>query len=254
MPGAARAQGRDPDGPRVAVVTGAAGGIGGAICRRLAGDGFAVACLDVRAEEATRLASDLPAARGYGVDVRDPGSVREAGLRIRRDLGTPWLLVNAAGVFSIQRITDLAEQEWDRILDTNLKGPFLTCREFLPGMVSARAGCIVNIASTAGVRGGRQRAAYCASKGGLVLLSRSLAIDHGGDGVRVNCLCPGLIDTEMADWIRHDEEAIARFSSSIPAGRMGTPEEIADGVAFLASDGGRYLHGAVVMVDGGVTA
>jgi NAD(P)-dependent dehydrogenase (short-subunit alcohol dehydrogenase family) len=121
-------------------------------------------------------------------------------------------------------------------------------------MVQARDGCIVNIASTAGVRGGRRRAAYCASKGGLVLLTRSLAVDHGADGIRVNCLCPGLIDTEMADWIRHDEDAITRFSSSIPAGRMGTPEEIADGVAFLASDGGSYLHGAVVMVDGGVTA
>jgi len=239
---------------RVAVVTGAAGGIGGAVCRRLATDGLAVACLDVREEDAGRIAGDLQAARGYGVDVRDPGSVHEAGERIRRDMGTPWLLVNAAGVFSIQRITDLDEREWNRILDTNLKGPFLTCREFLPGMVEARDGCIVNIASTAGIRGGRQRAAYCASKGGLVLLTRSLAIDHGPDGVRVNCLCPGLIDTEMADWIRHDEEAIARFSSSIPAGRMGTPEEIAEGVAFLAGSGGSYLHGAVLMVDGGVTA
>jgi len=241
-------------GARVAVVTGAAGGIGGAICRRLAGGGFAVACLDVREQDAGRLALDLPAARGYGVDVRDAESVHRAGERIRSDLGTPWLLVNAAGVFSIQRITDLQEQEWDRILDTNLKGPFLTCREFLPGMVEAHDGCIVNIASTAGVRGGRRRAAYCASKGGLVLLTRSLAVDHGPDGVRVNCLCPGLIDTEMAEWIRHDEEALGRFSSSTPAGRMGTPEEIADGVAFLASAGGSYLHGVVLMVDGGVTA
>ena len=115
-------------------------------------------------------------------------------------------------------------------------------------------GAIVNIASTAGVRGGRLRAAYCASKGGLVLLTRSLAIDHGPDGVRVNCLCPGLIDTEMADWIRHDEPALARFAATVPARRMGTPEEIADGVAFLASDGGSYLHGAVLMVDGGGTA
>jgi NAD(P)-dependent dehydrogenase (short-subunit alcohol dehydrogenase family) len=254
VPGTPPAQGRAAGRPRVAVVTGAAGGIGGAACRRLAADGFGVACLDVREEEAGRLADDLPGCRGYGVDVRDPGSVHEAGMRIRRDLGAPWLLVNAAGVFSIQRITDLDEQEWDRILDTNLKGPFLTCREFLPAMVQARDGCIVNIASTAGVRGGRRRAAYCASKGGLVLLTRSLAVDHGPDGIRVNCLCPGLIDTEMADWIRHDEEAIARFGSSIPAGRMGTPEEIADAVAFLASDGGSYLHGAVLMVDGGVTA
>ena len=113
--------------------------------------------------------------------MRDPESVHQAGQQIRADLGAPWLLVNAAGVFSIQRVTELAEQEWDRILDTNLKGPFLTCREFLPAMIEARDGCIVNVASTAGVRGGRRRAAYCASKGGLVLLTRSLAIDHGSE-------------------------------------------------------------------------
>jgi meso-butanediol dehydrogenase/(S,S)-butanediol dehydrogenase/diacetyl reductase len=88
----------------------------------------------------------------------------------------------------------------------------------------------------------------------LMLLTRSLAVDHGPDGVRVNCLCPGLTDTEMADWIRGDEEALARFCLSAPAGRMGTPEKIADGVAFLASDGGSYRHGAILIVDGGVTA
>jgi NAD(P)-dependent dehydrogenase (short-subunit alcohol dehydrogenase family) len=121
-------------------------------------------------------------------------------------------------------------------------------------MISSRDGCIVNIASTAGVRGGRRRAAYCASKGGLVLLTKSLAIDHGPDGVRVNCVCPGLIDTEMADWIRHDDEAMAAFSAGVPAGRIGTPAEIADAVSYLASGSASYTHGAVMMVDGGVTA
>ncbi len=238
----------------IAVVTGAAGGIGAAICRRLAADGFAVACLDVRADDLKSLAGELPAARGYEADVRDPESVHEVAERIRHDLGAPWLLVNAAGAFSIQRLTELDEAEWDRIVDTNLKGPFLTCREFLPAMIAARDGCIVNVASTAGVRGGHRRAAYCASKGGLVLLTRSLAIDHGPDGVRVNCVCPGLIDTEMADWIRYDDAAMARFDSSTPAGRIGTPDEIANAVAFLASDGASYAHGAVLMIDGGVTA
>ena len=136
--------------------------------------------------------------------------------------------MNVAGVFSIQLLTDLEEAEWDRILDTNLKGPYLTCREFLPAMIAAGEGCIVNVASTAGVRGGRRRAAYCASKGGLVQLSRSLAIDHGPDGVRVNCVCPGLIDTSMADWIRQDEEALTRWADTVPARRIGTADEIAE--------------------------
>jgi meso-butanediol dehydrogenase / (S,S)-butanediol dehydrogenase / diacetyl reductase len=104
------------------------------------------------------------------------------------------------------------------------------------------------------VRGGRQRAAYCASKGGLVQLTRSLAIDHGRDGVRVNCVCPGLIDTEMADWIRSDPQALDRWEATVPAGRMGTADEIAATVAYLASDAASYLHGTVLMADGGVTA
>jgi NAD(P)-dependent dehydrogenase (short-subunit alcohol dehydrogenase family) len=239
---------------RVAVVTGAAGGIGSAVCERLAADGFAVACLDVRGTDAEKTAAGLPGARGYAADVSDADSVRAVAQAIRADLGQPWLLVNAAGVFSIQYVTELDEQEWDRLIDTNLKGPFLTCREFLPAMIEAHDGCIVNIASTAGVRGGRRRAAYCASKGGLVLLTRSPAKDHGPDGVRVNCLCPGLIDTEMADWIRHDEEALEQWAATIPARRIGTAKEIADGVAYLASDGASYLYGAVLMADGGGTA
>lgn len=248
------AGGAAPDRPRVAVVTGAAGGIGAATCRRLAADGFAVACLDVRQADVHRLAAELPGAIGLAVDVRDASSVRAAASRIRAELGSPWLLVNVAGVFSIQRITELDEAEWDRIIDTNLKGPFLTCREFLPDMISARDGCIVNVASTAGVRGGRERAAYCASKGGVVQLSRSMALDHGPDGVRVNCVCPGLIDTSMADWIRQDEEALTRWAGTIPARRIGTAADIADTISFLASAGASYLHGAVLMVDGGVTA
>ncbi|HTA09795.1 MAG TPA: SDR family NAD(P)-dependent oxidoreductase [Streptosporangiaceae bacterium] len=241
-------------GSRVAVVTGAAGGIGSATSRRLAADGFAVACLDVDETEVKRLAADLPGAIGLAIDVSDAASVRAAGVRIRAELGAVWLLVNVAGVFSIQRITELAEAEWDRILDTNLKGPYLTCREFLPDMIDARDGCVVNVASTAGVRGGRRRAAYCASKGGLVQLTRSLAIDHGPDGVRVNCVCPGLIDTSMADWIRLDEEALTQWAGTIPARRIGSAAEIADTIAFLASPGGSYVQGAVLMVDGGATA
>jgi NAD(P)-dependent dehydrogenase (short-subunit alcohol dehydrogenase family) len=244
----------EPPANKVAVVTGATGGIGSAVCERLTADGFAVACLDVRDADVSRQAAGLVAAIGVAADVRDAASIRAAGARIRAEVGTPWLLVNVAGVFSIQLTTELVETEWDRILDTNLKGPFLTCREFLPGMIERGTGCIVNVASTAGVRGGRRRAAYCASKGGLVQLTRSLAIDHGPDGVRINCVCPGLIDTPMADWIRQDEEALIQWAGTVPARRIGTAAEVADTISFLASPGGSYIHGAVLAVDGGVTA
>jgi NAD(P)-dependent dehydrogenase (short-subunit alcohol dehydrogenase family) len=243
-----------PGRPRAAVVTGAAGGIGSAVSAALAAAGFAVACLDARGDGAREVAAGLPGARGYGAEARDAAAVSAAAAAIRADLGEPWLLVNAAGVFSIQRVPDLDEAEWDRLIDTNLKGPFLTCREFLPAMIAAHDGCIVNIASTAGVRGGRERAAYCAAKGGLVQLTRSLAIDHGPDGVRVNCVCPGLIDTEMADWIRQDPAALDRWAATVPARRIGTAGEIAAAVAYLASDGASYLQGTVLMADGGVTA
>lgn len=223
---------------KVAVVTGAAGGIGAGICRRLAADGFALACVDLRADDVAGLAGELPNARGYGADVGDAGAVRAHAAAITADLGAPWLLVNAARVFSIQLLPDLEESEWDRIIDTNLKGPYLTCREFMPAMISAGDGCVINIASTAGVRGGRRRAAYCTSKHSKCVLRTSVR----------------LIDTEMADWIRHDEQAMTEFAARTPAGRIGQPADIADAVAFLASDQASYLHGAVMMVDGGGTA
>jgi NAD(P)-dependent dehydrogenase (short-subunit alcohol dehydrogenase family) len=163
------------------------------------------------------------------------------------------LLVNVAGVFFEHRITELSVEDWDLTLDTNLKGTFLTCKTFLPAMISAGSGCIVNIASTAGIRGGHTRAAYCAAKAGVVNLTRSMALDHGGDGVRICCVCPGLIDTPMADWITSRPDALAEFEQSIPARRIGTVDDIANAVSFLASDQADYMHGAVMVVDGGAT-
>jgi NAD(P)-dependent dehydrogenase (short-subunit alcohol dehydrogenase family) len=227
---------------RVALVTGAAGAIGGAIVRRLADDGYAVAGVDV----------------AVGADYRCDIRSEEDVLRLRSEVegrhGTPALLVNVAGVFFEHRITELSVEDWDLTLDTNLKGTVLTCKTFLPAMISAGSGCIVNIASTAGIRGGHTRAAYCAAKAGVVNLTRSLALDHGGDGVRVCCVCPGLIDTPMADWITSRPDAIAEFEGSIPARRIGTVADIANAVSVLASDQADYMHGAVVVVDGGVSA
>jgi NAD(P)-dependent dehydrogenase (short-subunit alcohol dehydrogenase family) len=241
-------------GMRSAVVTGAAGGIGAAVARRLGRDGFAVACLDLDADGAGRVAAEIPGAIAVGVDVADEEQLTAAAARIRAALGDPWLLVNAAGHFYRHRIPDLTVHEWDRFMAVNARGPFLTARAFLPAMISAHDGCIVNIASTAALRGGHDRAAYCAAKGALLQLTRSLAIDHGPDGVRVASVSPGLIDTPMADWIRHDEAALGNFRARLPAGRMGQPEEIAEAVAFLASPAASYTHGTNLIVDGGTTA
>jgi NAD(P)-dependent dehydrogenase (short-subunit alcohol dehydrogenase family) len=231
-----------PSNSRVAVVTGAAGAIGAAIAARLAGDGFAVA------------GADVADGADHRCDVRSEADVKRLRDEVTARLGAPSLLVNVAGVFFEHRITELPADDWDLILDTNLKGTFLTCKTFLPAMIEAGSGCIVNIASTAGIRGGHTRAAYCAAKAGVVNLTRSLALDHGGDGVRVCCVCPGLIDTPMADWITSRPDALREFEADVPARRIGTVDDIAGAVSFLASADASYTHGCVLVVDGGVTA
>ena len=227
---------------RVALVTGAAGAIGGAIVRRLADDGYTVA------------GADVAVGADYRCDVRSEEEVLRLRAEVEGRHGTPSLLVNVAGVFFEHRITELSVEDWDLILDTNLKGTFLTCKTFLPAMIVAGFGCVVNVASTAGIRGGHTRAAYCAAKAGVVNLTRSLALDHGGDGVRVCCVCPGLIDTPMAGWITSRPDALAEFEGSIPARRIGTVGDIAGAVSFLASDAADYMQGAVMIVDGGSSA
>jgi NAD(P)-dependent dehydrogenase (short-subunit alcohol dehydrogenase family) len=243
-----------PGASRVAIVTGAGGGIGSAIAARLAREGFRVACSDLTAEAAESAAADVPGARGYACDLRSERAVDDLRDAVTAELGVPWLLVNAAGVFFEHEVTDLSLEHWDLVMNVNARGTFLTCRSVLQAMGDAGSGCIVNIASTAGLSGGHTRAAYNASKGAVVMFTRSLAIDWGPRGVRVNCVCPGLIDTPMADWIRLDEIRLAAFERSLPAGRIGTPDDVADAVAFLASDGASYMHGSTLVVDGGVTA
>ena len=227
---------------RTAVVTGASGAIGSAVVARLRSDGHRVAAAD-RAEGAE-----------HRCDVRLEADVVRLRDEVERSLGAPDLLVNVAGVFFEHRITELSVDDWDLLLDTNLKGTFLACKTFLPAMIAAGSGVIVNVASTAGIRGGHGRPAYCAAKAGVVNLSRSLALDHGGDGVRVVCVCPGLIDTPMADWITSRPEALREWEQTLPAGRIGTVDDIASAVSFLASDAAAYTHGTVLVVDGGVTA
>jgi len=226
----------------VAVVTGAGGAIGGAVARRLEQDGFSVATTDLDGDVAVRC------------DVRSEADVLALREAVTERLGAPWLLVNVAGVFFEHDVPQTTVEQYEQIMDVNVRGTFMTCRAFLPAMIAAGSGCIINIGSTAGLRGGRRRAVYNASKGAVVLFTRCLALDHGPQGVRVNCVCPGLIDTPMADWITSRPDALRDFEQSIPAQRIGTANDIAQAVSWLASDDATFMHGAVLAVDGGDTA
>jgi NAD(P)-dependent dehydrogenase (short-subunit alcohol dehydrogenase family) len=227
---------------RVALVTGAAGAIGGAVARRLERDGFTVATTD--------LDGDVT----FPCDIRAEADVAALRDAVAERLGAPWLLVNVAGVFFEHDVPETSVEQYDAIMDVNVRGTFLTCRAFLPAMIAAGSGCIVNIGSTAGLRAGHRRAVYNASKGAVVLFTRCLALDHGPQGVRVNCVCPGLIDTPMADWITSRPDALHEWERTIPAGRIGTVEDIAAAVSWLASEDAAYMHGGVLSVDGGDTA
>src|SRR4051812_38777773 len=161
----------------VAVVTGAGGEIGGAVAVRLAADGYAVACVDADLDRARATAERLERADAFRCDVRKPAEVERLRGEVTQRLGEASVLVNVAGVFFTHRVPDLSEADWDLLIDVNLKGTFLTCKSFLPAMIGAGRGRIVNVASTAGIEGSRDRAAYCASKGGVVLFTKSLALD-----------------------------------------------------------------------------
>jgi NAD(P)-dependent dehydrogenase (short-subunit alcohol dehydrogenase family) len=236
------------------VVTGAGGAIGASVAKRLSNDGFTVACTDLEVSAAERTAASLGSAAAFGCDVRVESDVQTLCDAIGRTLGEPWLVVNSAGVFFEHLLADLSEEGWDFIIDVNLKGTFLICKTFLPAMIKAHTGCIINVGSTLGIHGAEGRAAYCASKGGVSLLTRALALDHARDGVRVNCVCPGVVDTPMADWLTSDPEKFEAWRSTIPAHRAGMPDDVAGAVSFLASSDADYVHGALLVVDGAASA
>ena len=170
---------------------------------------------------------------------------------VRGAVGEPRLLVNAAGIFFLHDLVSVTEETFDQIIGVNLKGTFLMCKAFIPGFVFAGGGAIVNIASTAGLHAGLRRPIYAASKAAVIMLTRSITVDYGGEGIRANCVCPGLIDTPMADWLRSDPVALREWEKNLPAQRIGTVADIASAVAFLASEEASYAHGTTLVVDGG---
>jgi NAD(P)-dependent dehydrogenase (short-subunit alcohol dehydrogenase family) len=240
---------------RVALVTGGASGIGAACVQRFAAEGAIVIGLDVNAVPQSEWA-DRGAARFVAVDVRDEDAIRAAVSSVVQEQERLDVVVNAAGVEGIGTVIDIDRAEWERVIGVNLTGTFLVCKHVLPIMVAAGGGSVVNLSSVEGLEAIQSQPAYSASKGGVVLLTRNLAIDFGAAGVRVNCLCPGLIRTPMTEMLF--DPAIAeirdRFIAQHMLGRAGLPEEIASAALFLASDDASFVTGHALVVDGGFTA
>ena len=247
---------------RIAVVTGAASGIGRAIARHLAGENYEIAMMDVNEAglEAVRaqIEAEGGAAHAFAVDLCDPLAVGAVTREIAVRVGSPHVLVNVAGVGVAATVLETSDEDWNRVLSVNLTGPFLTIRAILPLMLDRGSGVIVNIASVGGQVGIARRAAYCASKAGLVGLTRAVAVDHARAGVRSVAICPGTVETEWIGKILADspdpDAARRAMADRQLDGRMGTPEEVAAAVAFVASDQGRFINGAALVIDGGMTA
>lgn len=235
----------------IAIVTGAGGAIGAGTARKLSEDGYVVVCVDRSLENVSRVVEGIPDAFAFEVDVSKEIEVIKLRSDLLRTFGVPTLLVNAAGIFFLHDVTTLTEESFDLIMNVNLKGIFFTCKTFIPDFLSAGKGNIVNISSTAGLHSGTNRAVYCASKAGVIMFTRSLSADYGSQGIRANCVCPGLIDTPMASWLKEDLPNFHAWEKSIPAQRVGTVEDIANAVSYLASDASSYVHGESLVVDGG---
>ena len=240
---------------RVAVVTGAARGIGRRVALTLAERGYRIAANDLAEPEGTlkELRSNGAEALSLPGDVSDEGSVRRMVEAVLSELGRIHVLVNNAGISTIVPAEETTLADWDRTLSVNLTGPFLMCREFGKEMLQVGSGSIVNVSSVAGLLGISDRAAYNASKHGLIGLTRTLAAEWGGRGVRVNAVCPGWVKTEMdqedQDSGGYTDEDI---EGRVPMGRFATPEDIARAVTFLADpEQSGFVNGHALSVDGG---
>jgi 2-keto-3-deoxy-L-fuconate dehydrogenase len=240
---------------KTAVVTGAGSGIGAAIAERFAIEGARVIVADLDLEAATTVAKGIGAdARSVEVDVANEESVA-ALVAATADDGPVDVLVNVAGIGSTTSVRETTVETWDAVMAVNARGTFLCCKHFVPGMVERRRGAIVNIASVAGLVGLRRRAAYSAAKGAVIAFTRALAVEHVGDGVRVNCICPGTVETPWVRRLVEDAgESLDELRARQPMGRLGTAAEVADAAAYLAGDQASFATGSLLVLDGGLTA
>ena len=250
---------------KAALVTGAGSGIGRAVCELFADEGALIAASDIDAAAADAVALAIAERGGTAFSVRgdvaSPTGARRMVSETVAEFGRLDLLVNSAGVTSRNALPESASAEsvWDRVIEVNLKGVYLACANAVPEMEKAGGGAIVNLASIMGLVGyppgiGGGFNPYPPSKGGVVQFTKPLAVDAARKNIRVNCLCPGFIETNMTSGLTADPAARARIESLHPMGRMGRPEEVARAALYLASDDAKYVTGAALAVDGGYTA
>ena len=249
---------------KIAVVTGAGGGIGAEICLSFSEEGASLAAADIDFEAAQRVAAEITGTGGRAVaialDVAEAGATGRAADRIETELGPIDIWVNNAGVSSIVPFLDCTEELWNDTLRINLTGTFIGCREAIRRMRPRKRGVILNMSSQSGKRGSSHYAAYCASKFGIIGLTQSLAVEFASCGIRVNALCPGIVMTPLWKAMKADyaakrgiktEEVIPYLEKRIPMGRLCTPADIAAAAVFLASDESAYITGEAINISGG---
>ncbi len=247
---------------KVALITGGTSGIGRATALLFAREGARVVITGRNEERGRQVVEEIQKAGGSALfirsDVRLAEECRRAVEDTVRGFGPIDILFNNAGIYFPNTVAGCSEEEWDLTVDINLKGTFLMSKYALPGMIARGKGVIINNGSGWGLVGGAQAAAYCAAKGGVVLLTKAMAIDHARQGIRVNCVCPGDVDTPMlvedARQRRMSRDDYMKEATNRPMGRVGTPEEIARAVLFLSTDESSFVTGATLAVDGGGTA
>jgi len=244
---------------KIAVITGAASGIGRATALLFAREGAAVVVTDVNESGGKDVAGEITRHGGRArfelADVTRAADCQRVVATTVREFGGIHILFNNAGIIRRASVVELSEEDWDRVMAVNVKAIFLMCREVIPVMASAGGGCIINTASGWGLAGGPRAAVYCASKGAVVLLTKAMAVDHGAQNIRVNCICPGDTDTGMlrneAQQLGEPSDRFLAEATKRPLGRVGKPEEIAQAALYLASEASSFVTGTALVVDGG---
>ena len=241
------------DKQKLALITGAAGGLGYAIADHLGEKGYRIALLDIDEAGVLDAAEQLNDARGYGCDICDETQVDQTLVQIGKDFGAiPNALINNAGIVRFGELLDHSVEDFRKVVDVNLVGTFIMCRAVGSLMAKRDSGAIVNVTSLNAFAPSPDAGAYPATKAAVAKLTEQLALTLGPKGVRVNAIAPGFIDAGMSTPIYRDPESRALRAASVPAGRIGTAEDIAGTVAFLISDQADYIHGQHILVDGGV--